>query len=342
MQFSHFFLSAQATLGDMPRAAIIFNPTKIERADLEKVIEPARTEAGWDDALWLETAVDDPGIGMAKEAIEAGVDVVLAVGGDGTIRAVAEGLRGSDVPLALAPQGTGNLLARNLELTLDNLPTSVDAMFHGQPRPVDLGVAIWTRPNGEEETSAFVVAAGVGLDAQIMSTTDEELKKKVGMLAYVKAGIEALRSNHRMRLQYKIDDEPAHRARLHTILVGNCGSIGGNVLLLPDAAVDDGVLDVVAVQPQGILGWPRVAWKILVDNWILRRTDSELVRKQRDKGRELSYRQLRSIEITFQKPEEIELDGDHFGEVQTVRVSVEPGGLRVMMPKDWSPDDKAA
>lgn len=326
----------------MGQLAVVYNPTKIEHSTLEGIVEPAREAAGWGETLWLETAEDDPGTGMAREAVEKGADVVLAVGGDGTIRAVAEGLRESGVPIALAPQGTGNLLARNLELTLDNLEESVDAAFNGTARPVDLGVARWTRPNGEEGERAFVVAAGVGLDAKIMSTTDEELKKKVGMLAYVKAGIEALFTNHRMRISYRLDAEAPERTRVHTILIGNCGSIGGNVLLLPDAAVDDGVLDVVAILPRGIFGWPRVAWKVLVDNWLLRRTKSDFVRKNRDRSRELNYQQCQSIEIHFRRPEEIELDGDHFGEIRTLHVHVEEGGLLVQMPADEKAEASAA
>ena len=316
----------------MRTLAVVFNPTKIERAALESVVEPARQTAGWGEVLWLETAEDDPGTGMARKAADEGADVVLAVGGDGTIRAVAEGLRGTGVPIALAPQGTGNLLARNLELTLDNLDASVDAAVNGTARPVDLGVAKWKRAGGEQEERAFVVAAGVGLDATIMANTDEELKKKVGMLAYVKAGIAALLSDHRMRITYRLDDDAPQRARVHTVLVGNCGSIGGNVLLLPDAAVDDGVLDVVAILPRGLFGWPRVAWKVLVDNWLLRRTKSDFVRKNRDRSRELNYQQCRRLEVWFRHPEEIELDGDHFGEIVALEVHVEEGGLLVQMP----------
>ena len=326
----------------MHQLAVVYNPTKIKQAKLEGIVEPARKAAGWGETLWLETAEDDPGTGMAREAVEKGADVVLAVGGDGTIRSVAEGLRGSGVPIALAPQGTGNLLARNLELTLDDLEKSVDAAFNGTPRPVDLGIAKWTRPDGDEEERAFVVAAGVGLDAKIMSTTDEELKKKVGMLAYVKAGLEALFTNHRMRIAYRLDDDQPERTRVHTVLIGNCGSIGGNVLLLPDAAVDDGVLDVVAILPRGIFGWPRIAWKVLVDNWILRRTKSDFVRKNRDRSRELNYQQCRSIEIHFRRSEEIELDGDHFGEIRKLFVHVDEGGLLVQMPAEEKPPAAAA
>ncbi|AQP45620.1 diacylglycerol/lipid kinase family protein [Tessaracoccus flavus] len=323
----------------MPRAAVIFNPTKIDRADLAAVVDKAQQNAGWEESLWLETEADDPGTGMARRAVEEGVDVVLGVGGDGTIRAVSEGLRGASVPLALCPQGTGNLLARNLKLTLDNLEESVDAAFNGVSRPVDLAVADFTRPDGSSEERTFVVMAGVGLDAQIMSTTDEKLKKKVGMLAYVKAGIEALRENRRMRIQFKLDDDQPQRARIHTVLIGNCGSIGANVMLLPDAAVDDGLLDVVAVRPQGVWGWPKLAWKVLVDNALFRRFKSDADRRKSDDTRDLNYQQVRQIEIRFASPEEIELDGDHMGEISRVRVSVEHGGLNVMMPEGWEPSD---
>lgn len=317
-------------------AAIIFNPTKVERSELIPIVDPLAAEGGWGESVWLETAENDPGTGMAREAVERGCDVVLAVGGDGTIRAVAEGLRGSAVPLALCPQGTGNLLARNLELTLDNLAESAATAFRGVPRPVDLGIATWSRPDGQQEERTFVVMAGLGLDAQIMSSTDEELKQKVGILAYVQAGVRALRSHDRMRMRFRLDDDRPRRAAVHTVIIGNCGSIGGNVLLLPDAAVDDGLLDVVAVRPQGPFGWVRVAWKVLVDNALLRRTDSDLVRDNRDRDRVLSYQQCRSVGLALRRPQEIELDGDHFGEVLTLRIRVDPGALQVMMPQDQS------
>lgn len=320
----------------MSRAAIVYNPTKIERSALAEVVDPAAVEAGWEESLWLETAEDDPGTGMARDAVAQGCDVVLAVGGDGTIRAVAEGLRGSDVAMALCPQGTGNLLARNLGLTLDDLPKSVDAAFNGVPRAVDLGVAELRRADGTEEEHDFVVMAGMGLDAQIMASTDEELKKKVGMLAYVKSGIESLRDNHRMRIAFKLDDDAPQRARVHTVLIGNCGSIGGNVLLMPDAAVDDGFLDVVAARPQGPFGWLKVAWKVLIDNGILRRIKSDQQREEGDRDRHLSYQQCKRVEIRFREPEEIELDGDHMGEITSVIVTVDPGALTVQMPADWT------
>ena len=312
----------------------MFNPTKVDRAELARAVADAERSAGWGLSLWLETSVEDPGAGMARQAVAEGCDLVLAVGGDGTIRAVAEGLRGSGVPLGLCPRGTGNLLARNLRLQLGNLHGSVDAAFKGVARPVDLGVLDWVRPGGEHEERVFVVMAGMGLDAQIMSSTDEELKKRVGMLAYVKVGVEKLRRNHRMRLQFRVDDQPPQRARVHTVLVGNCGSVGGPVPLMADAAVDDGVLDVLAMEPEGVFGWVRIAWGVVVDNGILR---GRRRRRGGDRKAELRYQQCRRIEVWLREPESIQLDGDYFGKIVSVSVQVEPKALQVMMPPGWKP-----
>ena len=323
-------------MNDSRHAAIVFNPTKISREDLAESVDPAATAAGWGKSLWFETSEDDPGVAMAQQAVDRGADVVLAVGGDGTVRAVAEGLRDTGVPLALCPQGTGNLLARNLDLTLDNLPESVDAAFNGVPRPVDLGLVTYETAEGEEHEKAFLVMAGLGLDAAIMDSTDGELKKKVGMLAYFEAGARALRGHHRMRLSYRIDGGEVRQAKLHTVVVGNCGSIGNNILLLPDAAVDDGQLDIVAVQPQGPFGWLRVFWKVLVDNAIVRRLDSDYVRRRRDQSDELNYESCREFSLTLSQPQKMQIDGDPLGEVVSAQLTVEQGGLTVMMPEGWT------
>lgn len=102
-------------------AAVVYNPTKVDIAVLHAAISAAATAAGWAETSWYETSVDDVGQGVAAQALEAGVDLVIAAGGDGTVRAVVEAVRGSAVPVALLPSGAGNLLARNLHLTLDDL-----------------------------------------------------------------------------------------------------------------------------------------------------------------------------------------------------------------------------
>ena len=242
----------------------------------------------------------------------------------------------SGVPLAVLPHGTGNLLARNLNLALDDLPGAVAAAFDGVTRPVDVAVARLLRLEGTAEEHVFVVMAGMGLDAQIMSTTDERLKRRVGMLAYVKAGAEALLRDRRMRVSYQFDDGSFGSARLHTVMIGNCGSIGGNVMLMPDALVDDGILDILAVRPQGLFGWVRVAWRVLVDNAFVGKMLPG--RESRtDRTREFLYRQAERVQLRLRGPEEIELDGDHLGEVVEVEIAVDPGALLVRMPAGWEP-----
>src|ERR1700710_801506 len=113
------------------RAAVIFNPIKVDLKKLKAAVARAESEAGWAKSVWIETSEEDPGGAQPHAAIAKGVDVVIAAGGDGTVRAVAEGLRGSDVALSLLPSGTGNVLARNLELSLAHLDESINTAFTG-------------------------------------------------------------------------------------------------------------------------------------------------------------------------------------------------------------------
>lgn len=321
----------------MASAAVVYNPTKLTRDQLHAVIEPARLAAGWDETRWYETQADSPGTRQALAAVAEGCGLVLAVGGDGTVRAVAEGLEGSGVPMAVIPRGTGNLLAKNLALPIGDLAHTVRIAFQGPNREIDLGVLECRRPDGSEERHAFVVIAGMGLDAQIMATTDEGLKKRFGMLAYVKAGALVLLQGRRMLLQFRIDGGPPRQTKVHTVLVGNVGMIGANVKLMPDAQPDDGLLDVVAARPSGPFGWQRVAWRVLVDNAFLRHFKPKAWRDRDDNARELTYRQCREISLVLREPEEVQLDGDYLGEIRSVRVTVEPNGLVVKMPLDWAP-----
>ena len=103
---------------------------------------------------------------------------------------------------------------------------------------------------------------------------------------------------------------------------------------MADAAVDDGVLDVLAMEPQGVFGWVRVAWGVVVDNGILR---GRRRRRGGDRKAELRYQQCRRIEVWLREPESIQLDGDYFGKIVSVSVQVEPKALQVMMPPGWKP-----
>lgn len=317
------------------RAAVVYNPTKVDLPELRNAVARAESEAGWAKSLWLETTAEDPGTGMARDAVTQGADVVIAAGGDGTVRAVAEGLHESDIPLALLPSGTGNLLARNMELTLDDMPDSVRTAFTGHDRRIDLGIVEVERADGSRETKAFVVMAGIGLDAKMAANTDPELKKKVGWLAYIQPIVRSFADKERVRVRFRIDDLPERSMSVHTVMVGNCGSLPGNVLLLPEAAIDDGVFDIVALRPKGFFGWVQIWTKIFWENGVLRR--NSVGRRLAGLSREVrALRYIKAAKITarLDRPEDFELDGDDFGEAIAFRAHVESHGLLVRIPAD--------
>ncbi|MEO6115933.1 MAG: diacylglycerol kinase family protein [Pseudolysinimonas sp.] len=318
-------------------AAIIYNPVKVDLDELRAAF--AAGSAGWGDPMWLETSEDDPGRGMAANAVKAGVDVVIAAGGDGTVRAVAEALRGSGVPLALLPSGTGNLLARNLELTLDDTAESIDAALNGVDRKIDIGVIDIRREDGEVDQRAFVVMAGLGIDAKMIENTNEGLKKRVGWLAYVDAIARSMRDASQLRLRFHIDEGPARSIRAHTLIVGNCGTLPANILLLPDARIDDGVFDIAFLRPKGFLGWVQIWWKVAWEHRIIRQTTvGRKLMGQSKEIRALEYDTAARLSATFARPEAIELDGDSFGSTIAFTAWVDPLGLTVRVPQ---PADEA-
>ncbi|MBQ1070999.1 diacylglycerol kinase family protein [Micromonospora sp. D75] len=103
-----------------PRSAVVVNPVKVADLDeFRRTVEGALAAAGWPAPTWYETTVEDPGRGQTEQAVKAGAEVVFACGGDGTVMACVTALAGTDVALAVLPQGTGNLLAANLGLSND-------------------------------------------------------------------------------------------------------------------------------------------------------------------------------------------------------------------------------
>ncbi|ERK69734.1 diacylglycerol/lipid kinase family protein [Leifsonia aquatica] len=322
----------------MSIAAIVVNPVKVDEPALRAALSAAEERWGWEPTLWLETTEEDPGAGQTREALERGVDVVIAAGGDGTVRTVAEALRGHGTPLALLPSGTGNLLARNLGLTLDDVENALDSAFGGDDRPIDVGVAELRDAAGKRSEHAYLVMAGFGIDAQMIAATDDDLKAKAGWLAYVKAIGTVLRDKNELRLRYSLDGGRVHSVRAHTVIVGNCGSLPANILLLPDAAVDDGQFDIVVLRPEGFFGWVQIVAKVFWENGVLRRTSAG--RRLMGSGHEIqamNYLKGKELVLRLDRPEPVDLDGDLFGEVTAMRTRIDPLSLVVRVPSDREP-----
>ncbi len=298
---------------------VIWNPSKIDEDELRTAVEAAFESDI--EVLWWETSVDDPGRGMAREAVDAGCDTVLAVGGDGTVRAVAEILAGTEVVLGIVPQGTGNLLARNLELPLEDIPAALARVSAVTPRAIDLG---WVEVNGEEH--AFAVMVGFGIDAQMLVETDEDLKDRAGWLAYVEAMGRALAGTEMTPITLTLDDQEPQKVEGHTLLIGNCGMVQGGIRLLPDATLDDGQLDLLLISSDGALQWLDTVRSVVWDNGIRR-----LFAPGQDAVSTDSTSHLTAERITVElaRPQAFEVDGEELGEVTEFAVRVQPAAVRV-------------
>jgi diacylglycerol kinase (ATP) len=313
-------------------AAVVYNPIKVDLDAIREVVARAEDAHGWAETQWYETSKDDPGYGAAAQAISDGASLVIAAGGDGTVRAVADGMRDSSAPLSLLPSGTGNLLARNLNLTLDDLEHSIDTAFTGDDRKIDLGMIEIIRDDGAASEHAFLVMAGLGLDAKMLANTDDDLKKKAGWLAYVKALSATLRDKNELRFRYSLNKGAERGIRAHTIIVGNCGALPANILLLPDAAVDDGQFDVLLLRPEGFVGWVQIFVKVLWENGVLRRTKAGRALLTKEVSA-LRYVKATDLSVSLDHAEEIELDGDGFGTATGFHSWVDEGGITIKVPK---------
>ena len=293
----------------MKRAGVVYNPIKVtDLPALTKRVETFMSEHGWDTPLWLETTVEDPGVGMCQRAVKEECDVVVIAGGDGTVMAAATAMAGCDVPLAILPTGTGNLLARNLELPINDEEACLEIAISGRVRPIDAASV--------DDDRKFVVMAGLGFDAAIMRDAPEGLKKAVGWPAYVVSAAKHLRGRG-IRVTITIDDgQPLHR-RVRTVVVGNVGKLQGNIPLLPDAKPDDGVLDVVVIATRNVIDWARVTGRVI------RRAHVPDRRMERFTAKHVL------VEASHREPRQ--LDGDVIEDSRNMDIRIEPGALRVMV-----------
>lgn len=284
------------------RSAVVINPSKV--ADLDgrrRDICDALAQAGWPAPMWLETTPADPGCGQARQAVDAGVDVVFACGGDGTVMAVVTVLAGTDVSLAILPSGTGNLLATNLGLSSD-VVEGVALATDGGRRLIDVGAV---------EARCFAVMAGIGFDAEMLDATSEPLKKSIGWPAYALGALKHLR-NRPMRVSISLDGGARLRRRAKSVLVGNVGRLQGGVPLLPDAEPDDGYLDVAILTPRTLGHWVSLAWGVL---W-----------RKPFPARMETYR-ARNVDIVADRNYPRELDGDVIEPGRQLSVRIRPQAL---------------
>ena len=294
------------------RCAVIANPVKVSDGFRGAVTEALR-ELGWAEPVWLETSEDDPGRSMAATAVAEQVDLVLAAGGDGTVRVVADGLAGTGIPMGIVPEGTANLLSRNLGIPQNELE-AIKVALTGVTRTIDL---VKLSVDGSE-SEHFAVMAGIGVDAMIMDETNPDLKAKIGAGAYFVAAAKAL-GRLPVPMRIRVDDHRVHRRRAMICVVGNVSTLAGNLVLIPGAKPDDGLLDVYVASPHRFTHWVRVVLRLLT-----RRRQGADDRVDQWRGRR--------VEVVLDKPDNYQLDGDVVGELRRLVAEIQPDALSVRVP----------
>ncbi len=300
------------------RCAVIYNPTKISDK-FRTLVEGGLQQKGWDNTLWLETSVEDPGGAIARQAVAAHVDLVIAAGGDGTIRAVADALAHTGIPLGLVPAGTGNLLARNLDLPLEEVD-ALEVALSGQVRQIDLvKITVDDRP-----PEHFAVMAGIGMDAMIMDETDEDLKDKVGSAAYFVAAAKAL-GRLPVRMTVQLDGNRPVRRHAMVCVIGNVGTLRGNLTLIPGASPDDGLLDLYIASPRRFRHWAKLTLRLLT--------------RRPKKDDQVDQHTGKRVRIKLHEKDNYQLDGDVVGESTILDAEIQPGALAICVPPAQAASD---
>jgi diacylglycerol kinase family enzyme len=299
-----------------PRSAVVVNPAKVtDLHNFRETVDGALEAAGWPVPTWYETTVKDPGRGQAEAAVKAGAEVVFACGGDGTVMACVTALAGTDVALAVLPQGTGNLLAANLGLS-NELVAGLEVAIERGMRRLDVGVV------GDR---CFAVMAGMGFDAQMLDSTSETTKKRIGWPAYLVGAARHLRDRP-MRVSIRLDGGPPLRRRARSVLVANVGRLQGGVRLLTAAEPDDGWFDVAVLTPRTLGHWLAMGWALV---------------RRRGSVPRMEVLRAREVEITSNRSQPRQLDGDLIEPGRSLKAEIRPESLWLCVPRPERDPDLA-
>ncbi len=295
--------------------AVVLNPIKVEDIEqFQAIVAQMAKESGWNEPRWYFTTVEDSGTGQAEQASVDGADLVIVCGGDGTVREVCAELAGTGIPVGIVPAGTGNLLARNLGIPLF-IRAAIDIALNGQDRAIDM-VSV----SGDNiDDSHFLVMAGLGFDAAIMEGVNEDIKKKVGWLAYVLSALKALMFPT-MKLEVSVDGGEFTKHRARTCVIGNVGSLQGGMVLLPDASIDDGQLDVVLLYPRRFFSWIPLVLRVLS-------------RREGRAGESVARFTGKSVIVRASTEVPRQLDGDIIGLGKELHMECIHGRLLVRVPR---------
>ncbi|HEX2619807.1 MAG TPA: diacylglycerol kinase family protein [Phototrophicaceae bacterium] len=258
---------------------------------------------------------------LVKQALKDGADVIAAYGGDGTVMAVGEALIGSDVPFAILPAGTANVMSVEL-----GVPQNLEAALklacgeNAAVRVVDVGVI-----NNQHH---FLLRVGIGLEAAMTVNTPREEKKRLGRIAYFKSAALAFIRSKQVRYRITVDGK-RHVAYGVSCVICNSGNIGiPNLALGPEMSISDGLLDVIVMpgtDPRSVWSMFRSAFRSLQHN--ARRDGS------------IPHWQGKQVTVSTRRKQDIGLDGELLKVRPPLTATIIPRAVNVVIP---APADSAA
>lgn len=229
---------------------------------------------------------------FARQAVDQKAHLVIAAGGDGTINEVMNGMAFSEVPVAVIPLGTTNVLAR--EIYRDrSLDTILEYIVSGKPKQVSLG-QITCYSAGIQVSRYFCLMAGIGFDGQTVRDVNLLLKKRTGPGAYVLSGLRTLLSYAPAEISLSIDGRAVQG---YAAIIGNISRYGGDFKITPDARIDEPSLYVCVFQGKKRTDLLRYVFMMPFGRHI--------------KAQDVLY--LRAEEITISGSSAIQIDGDYLG-----------------------------
>jgi diacylglycerol kinase family enzyme len=302
-------------MNPIKKLAIVFNPVGGSASE-EKRNELAGyfQSQGIDVAFCATTPEPGSATTLAKSAVDGGAEVVVAFGGDGTACQVAEALRGSTVPMAVYPGGTGNLFARSFYS--DPTPSQfAEMILKGKPQPVDLITANYKDLEGKDQSRLFMVGFGLGKVSDAISTASPFFKRIFGRLVYVvKVALACLLPGAR-RFQLSFHDQKSSEDAAALFALNVTPPVMATMSRGCNAS--DGMMDVVIFRGKN-------AWHLIsVAFWLA------LGRPERSRH----YCRFRTNELTINSGKSMlpNIDGDPGSYTKEITLKVLPGAVQMVL-----------
>lgn len=288
------------------RITFIINPISggIQKQGIPQLIEQHLNHQQYSAEIKFTTCAEDTFL-FAREAVKKETDVVVAVGGDGTINQVAKELTGSRTTLGIVPQGSGNGFARHLQIPLHPLQ-AITMLNTAKSVVIDTGTI-----NDEP----FVNVCGAGFDAHVAWKFATAPKR--GFFSYAKITLNEFRKYALRDYIITIDGKSIERSAF-LVCCSNGSQYGNNAYITPGADMQDGLLDIAILHEVNLSNMPAIAWEMFTQRF----RQSKYVEMLRGQ----------QIQITRAAAEVVNIDGEPYHMAKDLTIAVKPASLRVLTP----------